>query len=212
MLESSTILFFPITENTCLFISNLVLNGGNKFIDLEHFEQVRKEFFGQKDLKIEHMELDGLIAVQGPTAAAVLQKLFKTDLSKIGFMEFFKEKVEHGINCELTVYRTGYTGEDGFEISIPNKGVTEFAQYLFAQKDVYPAGLGSRDGLRLEAGLCLHGHDISQDISPVESLLQWTIRKKNAFSPFIGAEALTKIKSVFLKESSQSQTTWNQTP
>ena len=187
--------YSQITGNTCLLRSGLVLNGGNKWKDLAHFEQIKTQFFQKRDLKIEHLENEGLIAVQGPQATNILQKLFKTDLSKIGFMGFLKEKVSHGIDCELTAYRTGYTGEDGFEISVLENSTLPFVQFLLAN-GVFPAGLGARDALRLEAGLCLHGHDISDDITPVESLLQWTIRKKNTIVPFIGFESLQKIKKV----------------
>lgn len=83
-------------------------------------------------------------------------------------MEFFKENLYGG---QFVFYRTGYTGEDGFEISVPNSCVEEFCDDLFKNQDLKPAGLGARDTLRLEAGLCLHGHEISDDISPVESLL-----------------------------------------
>ena len=186
--------FFQTMETTCDFKRNMVINGANKFIDLEHFEQVKSELFKNKDVKIEHLTNKSLIAVQGPKSAEILQKLFKQDLSKIGFMGFFHEKAGHGLNCEMTVYRTGYTGEDGFEISMPEENTEDFAKFL-ANEQILPAGLGSRDALRLEAGLCLHGHDLSQEISPVEALLQWTIRKKNGITSFIGEEALKTIKA-----------------
>ena len=76
-------------------------------------------------------------------------------------------------------YRTGYTGEDGFEVSVPNSIVEQFCEEIFKNQHLKPAGLGARDTLRIEAGLCLHGHEISEDISPVESLLQWTMREQN---------------------------------
>jgi aminomethyltransferase len=173
----------------------MVLNGGNKWKDLEHFEEVRRREYGNADIKIEHLEDQSLVAVQGPYAAEALQKLFKTDLQRVSFMQFFKEKVEAGINAELTAYRTGYTGEDGFEVSMPSAAAVPFVEFLLSE-GVTPAGLAARDALRLEAGLCLHGHDISEDISPVEAQLQWTIRKQNQKIPFIGYEALQKIKAV----------------
>lgn len=109
-------------------------------------------------------------------------------------MQFFKEKVGAGIDAELTAYRTGYTGEDGFEVSMPNSAAVAFAEFLLSE-GVTPAGLAARDALRLEAGLCLHGHDISEETSPVEAQLQWTIRKKHTKGPFIGYEALQAIKA-----------------
>lgn len=92
-------------------------------------------------------------------------------------MQFFKDSSYFG--KEITFYRTGYTGEDGFEISVPNSIVEAFCDKLFEDANLKPAGLGARDCLRLEAGLCLWGHEMTEDISPVESLLQWTIRKEN---------------------------------
>lgn len=109
-------------------------------------------------------------------------------------MQFVKERVEGPFNAELTAYRTGYTGEDGFEVSMPNHVAVAFAEFLLSE-GVTPAGLAARDALRLEAGLCLHGHDISEDISPVESQLNWTVRKEHVHNPFIGFEALEKIRA-----------------
>ena len=85
-------------------------------------------------------------------------------------MSFFKEKID-GFSAETAFYRTGYTGEDGFEISVNHNDAEKLCDRIFEHDFVNPAGLGSRDTLRLEAGLCLHGHEINDDISPVESLL-----------------------------------------
>lgn len=85
-------------------------------------------------------------------------------------MQFFKERPKN-FNHEIVCYRTGYTGEDGFEIAVHNDDVENLMDQLFENDFLKPAGLGARDTLRLEAGLCLHGHEISDTISPVESLL-----------------------------------------
>ena len=114
----------------------------------------------------------GLIALQGPMAAGAVQPLTKLDLSKVYFGAFAKADLA-GIPCFVT--RTGYTGEDGFEISVPNERALELTERLMAAKGVDLCGLGARDSLRLEAGLCLYGNDLDEDISPVEAGLAWTI-------------------------------------
>merc|ERR1719281_2250149 len=81
-----------------------------------------------------------------------------------------------GIQCQVS--RSGYTGEDGFEISVPSSRVEEFCDILLDKEGVKLAGLGARDSLRLEAGLCLYGHDLNEDITPVEADLLWTMSKK----------------------------------
>lgn len=172
---------------------NLVLNAGNKYKDLEHINFLKEEYFKNKEVILDFRQNVSLIALQGPESANVLQKLLKTDLSKIGFMQFFSEKIP-GYPKEITFYRSGYTGEDGFEISISDCCVEKFCDELFTNSNVIPAGLGARDTLRLEVGLCLHGHEISDTISPVESLLQWTIRKKNLITDFYGFDKFLEIK------------------
>lgn len=92
-------------------------------------------------------------------------------------------------NYEVLLARCGYTGEDGFEISVASKEVVGFCDLIFKDPIVQPAGLGARDSLRLEAGLCLHGNDISQDRTPAEGGLMWTVRKKEGVD-FIGKDYL----------------------
>lgn len=89
-------------------------------------------------------------------------------------LDFSSSKIA---DFSLMISRSGYTGEDGFEISIPNSETTKFVQLLLEDQRVAPIGLGARDSLRLEAGLCLHGHDINETINPVEAALMWTVRK-----------------------------------
>ncbi|MCP9625816.1 glycine cleavage system aminomethyltransferase GcvT [Rhodopseudomonas palustris] len=114
-----------------------------------------------------------LLALQGPKAESVLAK-FCADVAKLKFMDV-AELALAGLPC--IVSRSGYTGEDGFEISVPADGAEAFAAQLLADPDVLPIGLGARDSLRLEAGLCLYGHDIDTTTTPVEGALIWSIQK-----------------------------------
>jgi len=115
-----------------------------------------------------------LLALQGPMAAAVLARL-APDAAKLPFMGVAAIDVG-GIPC--LVSRSGYTGEDGFEISLPADRAETLADMLLAAQEVAPAGLGARDSLRLEAGLCLYGNDIDELTSPVEAGLTWVIGKR----------------------------------
>ncbi|WP_236939025.1 glycine cleavage system aminomethyltransferase GcvT [Fuscovulum blasticum] len=110
-----------------------------------------------------------LLALQGPQAEAVLARLVP-GTAAMRFMDV-------GIFGEIWVSRSGYTGEDGFEISLPQARAEAFARELLAMPEVLPIGLGARDSLRLEAGLCLYGHDIDETTSPVEAGLTWAIQK-----------------------------------
>jgi aminomethyltransferase len=114
-----------------------------------------------------------LLALQGPKAVTALSRL-NEGVAKLTFMTG-AEFTLAGIDCFLT--RSGYTGEDGFEISVPADRAVELAHALLDQPEVKPAGLGARDTLRLEAGLCLYGHDINTTTTPVEAALTWAIQK-----------------------------------
>ena len=114
-----------------------------------------------------------LIALQGPKAAAVLAKLC-AEAPAMRFMDAGPHTVD-GIDCFVS--RSGYTGEDGFEISVPAEHAEALAKTLLESSDVLPIGLGARDSLRLEAGLCLYGHDIDTTTTPVEGALEWSIQK-----------------------------------
>lgn len=116
-----------------------------------------------------------LLALQGPTAASVLQALTEADLAAHRFMASAPMKVG-GVDC--IVSRSGYTGEDGFEISVAAADAETLAQRLLDDEAVRPIGLGARDSLRLEAGLCLYGHDIDTETTPVEAGLAWSIGKR----------------------------------
>jgi len=177
---------------------NMVVNAGNKYGDLEHMFRVRDEFFPNSDLKIEHLQDKALVALQGPKSAQVLQALVDQDLSKYVFMNHFFAKCPQ-LGTDLQICRSGYTGEDGFEISISDKKVEAFCDLLFANSFVKPAGLGARDTLRLEAGLCLHGNDIDATINPAEATLMWTVRK-DPRDKFIGYEALENSRKKLSKK------------
>ncbi|MCC5982734.1 MAG: glycine cleavage system aminomethyltransferase GcvT [Rhodobacteraceae bacterium] len=138
-----------------------------------------------KDADIAHMRahLDGvtvtpvtdraLIALQGPQATAVLAAL----VPGVADMRFMDVATHAWDGAELWVSRSGYTGEDGFEISVPEARAGALARALLARPEVAPIGLGARDSLRLEAGLCLYGNDITRDTTPVEAALGWAIQK-----------------------------------
>ncbi len=125
----------------------------------------------------EIMELreHALLALQGPLAASIMRRLgFDADMDQWLFMQA-RTLTFAGVPCIVT--RSGYTGEDGFEISIPNQLALTLAEKILAQPEVMPIGLGARDSLRLEAGLCLYGHDIDTGTTPVEASLSWAISK-----------------------------------
>ena len=125
------------------------------------------------DLHMEHMEDQQLLALQGKASQVVLERISPgLELSQMPFMTTTEAKLA-GINCRLT--RCGYTGEDGFEISVGYNKAVELATILADNAEVQLAGLGARDSLRLEAGLCLYGQDITDTVNPVEAGLVWTI-------------------------------------
>lgn len=115
-----------------------------------------------------------LVALQGPKAAAVLAR-YNADVATMPFMTY-RELDIAGIPCFVT--RSGYTGEDGYEISIPEGEAVALCRKLLAEAEVAPIGLGARDSLRLEAGLCLYGHDLSLQTNPVSAGLLWSISKR----------------------------------
>jgi len=132
-----------------------------------------------------------LIAMQGPRAQSALAKLC-ADAPAMRFMDSGPHEVD-GLDCFVS--RSGYTGEDGFEISVPADDAERLVKKLLENDDVRPIGLGARDSLRLEAGLCLYGHDIDTTTTPVEGALEWSIQKSRRHSGaraggFIGADKI----------------------
>lgn len=146
----------------------IVANAANKTDDLEHLKSHLAEA-----CSIELLEDKALIALQGPVSEAVLAAL-APDVSAMRFMDVRAVSIS-GVEC--VVARSGYTGEDGFEISIPANAAKGIADTLIADDRVEPIGLGARDSLRLEAGLCLHGSDIDPETTPIEANLNWAIQK-----------------------------------
>jgi aminomethyltransferase len=140
-------------------------------------------------VKLEPIEDHALVALQGPKAAAILAR-HCAKASALAFMTATPDTFD-GVACHVA--RSGYTGEDGFEISVGTKDALALAETLLADPDVKPIGLGARDSLRLEAGLCLYGHDIDEQTSPVEADLVWSIgKKRRSEGGFTGAERITR--------------------
>lgn len=157
----------------------VVVNAGNQDIDLVHMHQLLDVFKG--DVAIERLHDRALVALQGPGAKDVVQMLGpNVNLQDLGFMHgvYTPLKVPSGKQVDVILTRCGYTGEDGFEISVKSSDAEMFARALLQDERVLEAGLGARDSLRLEAGLCLHGHDITDQITPIEATLAWTIGKR----------------------------------
>ncbi|HEX9169296.1 MAG TPA: glycine cleavage T C-terminal barrel domain-containing protein, partial [Roseiarcus sp.] len=120
-----------------------------------------------------------LIALQGPVAASTLARLAPGEgLETMPFMSARPARVAW---FETFVSRSGYTGEDGYEVSLASTQAESFARILLAEPDVAPVGLGARDSLRLEAGLCLYGHELDETVDPIEAALSWSIQKRRRF-------------------------------
>jgi aminomethyltransferase len=162
----------------------LVVNASCKSDDLAH---LRREIGDTVD--IVELADRALLALQGPQAAGVMARL-APDAPAMTFMSHRVLAVD-GIPCGVT--RSGYTGEDGFEISVPADAAERLARRLLAEPEVKPIGLGARDSLRLEAGLCLYGHDIDRSTTPVEADLAWTIgNRRRETGGFPGAAVILK--------------------
>lgn len=172
----------------------IVSNAGNSEIV---WSWLNSKLTKSMDVELERLVGRGLVALQGPKAAKVLQTLISEDLSEIGFMNTLDADVKGIGLCQVT--RCGYTGEDGFEISVDPTKAESLMDTLCSNfdQDVLPAGLGARDTLRLEAGLCLHGHDITDQTTPVEAALNWTINKRRrSEGGFLGHQViLDQLKS-----------------
>ncbi len=162
----------------------LIVNAARKEADLGHL----RDRLGT-GASIEPLADRALLALQGPAAAAVLSR-FVEGSARLRFMSAAEVTIG-GSNCLVT--RSGYTGEDGFEISVPAGAAEGFARRLIAEPEVLPIGLGARDSLRLEAGLCLYGHDIDETTTPIEADLAWTIgKRRRAEGGFPGAATILR--------------------
>ena len=147
----------------------LVVNAACKDQDLAHL----RNHIGNQCTIEPLFEARALLALQGPAAVTVLARL-APDVAKMTFMQFQRVTL---LGVECFVSRSGYTGEDGFEISVPAADVETLARALLAEPEVAAIGLGARDSLRLEAGLCLYGHDMNTETTPIEASLLWAISK-----------------------------------
>ena len=127
-----------------------------------------------QDFSIELEENKSLLAIQGPQSEDILASI-NSNIKTMKFMDSIDISLAD-IDCSIS--RSGYTGEDGFEISVHNKNVLQLVEILFKKSELLPIGLGARDSLRLEAGLCLYGNDLTSDITPVEANLNWVIHKR----------------------------------
>ncbi|MFH1403094.1 MAG: glycine cleavage system aminomethyltransferase GcvT [Candidatus Altiarchaeota archaeon] len=179
----------------------LVVNASNIEKDYDWIKSAISEFPGEGDDKgVELRDVSdstAMIALQGPKAVEILQRVTEYDLSKIGRFSF-DEDVMIG-DIKALVSRTGYTGEDGFEIYVNSSEAIDVWDRIIeaGHVDVEPAGLGARDTLRLEAGLMLYGNDIDDTTTPLEATIGWTVKldKKD----FVGRRALAKQKKQGVK-------------
>ncbi|NVD45535.1 glycine cleavage system aminomethyltransferase GcvT [Qipengyuania atrilutea] len=148
----------------------LVVNGATKWDDIAHLREHLPD-----EVTLTHMDDQALIALQGPNAATALNRVMRGIPENLTFMQ----SMEHEFGeWKLRITRAGYTGEDGFEISVPAEHAEPLANRLCAEIEVRPAGLGARDSLRLEAGLPLYGHDLNDETDPVSAGLQFALSKK----------------------------------
>jgi aminomethyltransferase len=170
----------------------MVVNASNREKDYAHIAR-HAERFG---VTIEDVSDDmGLLALQGPKAAAILGTLTTTDLSAIKYYHFTEGEVA---GMHMIISRTGYTGEDGFELYHDVKQSSALWDAVMAAGDVTPAGLGCRDTLRLEMGMALYGNDIDDTVTPLDANLGWLVKLKKG--EFVGSPVLTAQKANGLKK------------
>jgi len=160
----------------------VVVNAGCRAADLAHMRSALEPAH-----RVEELSERALVALQGPAAATVMARL-APPAAALAFMQSAEMTVA-GLPCRVS--RSGYTGEDGFEISLAADQGETLARRLLAESEVAPAGLGARDSLRLEAGLCLYGHELTPATSPIEARLAWTIpKRRRAAGDFPGAAVI----------------------
>jgi len=169
----------------------MVINAGRITQDLNHINNEMDIFKSKNmDVSYEFLSDKSLIALQGPKSVNILDKILNNKYNFNELKFFYLDDINiNGIDCQVS--RSGYTGEDGFEISVSNDDITNFVEMLLEYDDVKLAGLGARDSLRLEAGLCLYGNDLTETITPVEADLLWTMSKKRREEgTFIGSNII----------------------
>ncbi|HEY9228968.1 MAG TPA: glycine cleavage system aminomethyltransferase GcvT, partial [Gemmatimonadaceae bacterium] len=170
----------------------MVVNASNVAKDYAHVTRHAAKF----GVTIEDVSDDmGLLALQGPKAAEILQPLTKTDLSAIKYYHFAEGEVA---GMPMIISRTGYTGEDGFELYHDVQYSERLWDALIGAGDVTPAGLGARDTLRLEMGMALYGNDIDDTVTPLEANLQWLVKLKKG--EFVGSNVLNEQKANGVKK------------
>jgi aminomethyltransferase len=165
----------------------MVVNASNIAKDFAHIARHADRFGVQLTDVSDQM---GLLALQGPLAASILQPLTDADLSAIGYYHFTEGNVS---GMPMIISRTGYTGEDGFELYHDAEYSTRLWDALMAAGDVTPAGLGARDTLRLEMGMALYGNDIDDTVTPLEANLGWLVKLKKG--EFVGSAVLNRQKA-----------------
>ena len=159
----------------------LIMNALETFKKVDDGSSIKVHFFTPSERS--------LIALQGPKSPEVLQSITNVTLKDLYFMNTTTAIVDDVQDCRVT--RCGYTGEDGFELSIPSTRVNKVAKTILRNSNVKLAGLGARDSLRLEAGLCLYGNDMTEQISPIEAGLTWLVAKARRESRgFPGADII----------------------
>ena len=175
----------------------VVSNAGCDKKDIAHFQKHLDMFRVRGgDVSMELLLGRGLLALQGPLASKVLQGLAngdaeKTKIAQLRFMHGCTMPLASIPNCRVT--RCGYTGEDGYEISVESNHTQKLALELLKSPEVKLAGLAARDALRLESGLCLYGNDIDENTSPVEASLRWTIgKRRKTEGGFLGASTILR--------------------
>lgn len=155
----------------------LIANGATKWDDIAHLREHLPD-----EITLTHLDDAGLLALQGPKAVGVLQRLRLAPMDEAGKpleeLQFMQTGSYDWNGVQLGVSRTGYTGEDGFEISVPGDRIAALADALVAHDPVKPIGLGARDSLRLEAGLPLYGHDVTTETDPVTAGLGFAVSKR----------------------------------
>ncbi|HEY1952738.1 MAG TPA: glycine cleavage system aminomethyltransferase GcvT [Gemmatimonadaceae bacterium] len=170
----------------------MVVNGSNIDKDFAHISRYVAKF----DVTLDDIsDSIALLALQGPDAERVLQKHTDVDLSKIKYYEYTTGTVARVEKVYIS--RTGYTGEDGFELYFPSEFAPQMWKALTASGEVTPAGLGARDSLRLEMGMALYGNDLDDTTTPLEAALGWLVKMKKG--DFVGRDALVRQKEQGLK-------------
>lgn len=170
----------------------LVVNGATKWDDIGHLREHLPD-----EITLTHFDEQALLALQGPKASDALGRLGIVPLEESGVqlaaLTFMQADIYDWNGVRLGISRSGYTGEDGFEISVPAENAVALADALCAQPEVKPIGLGARDSLRLEAGLPLYGHDLDEETDPVCAGLAFAVsRRRRTVGGFPGAETVLR--------------------